>query len=217
VSFDIAPGEVVGVTGLLGAGQEALPGLLAGVAPRRGSVRVWEAELPAGDLQAALDAGVALVPADRRRDGLWAEGSVAENLGIGAPGRWNRARERRSAPELIARFGVRPADPSLPIRALSGGNQQKVLLAKWLQRDPRVVLLHEPTQGVDVAAKREIHRIVREFATRTGAAVCLVSSDHEETADACDRVLVMAGGRITGELAGAELSPNRILATANAA
>ena len=162
-----------------------------------------------------------MVPADRQREGLWRDGSVAENLGVVRSfwrrGRYDRGLERRTAAGLTERFGVRPRDPQARITALSGGNQQKVLLAKWLQTGPRVVVLHEPTQGVDVAAKGEIHRLVREFAETKGAAVCLVSSDHEETADTCDRVLVMSRGRIAGSLERAQLSPQRILAMANGA
>jgi ribose transport system ATP-binding protein len=219
VSFEVRAGEIVGVTGLLGAGQERLPRLLAGHRPRdAGGVEIDGRALPAGNAGAALDAGLAFVPADRQREGLWNDGTVAENLGIVRAGRhrYDRGGEKRRGAALTDRFGVQPRDPLRRINELSGGNQQKVLLAKWLQQDPRVVVLHEPTQGVDVAAKGEIHRLLREFATARKAAVCIVSSDHEETADTCDRVLVMQHGRVTGELARAELSPQRILAMANA-
>ncbi len=220
VTFDVAAGEIVGVTGLLGMGQERLPSLLAGHrTPEQGSVAVDGRALPLGDAHRALAAGLAMVPADRQREGLWRDGSVAENLGVVGRfwrrGRYDRGLERRSAAVLAERFGVVPRDPETRITALSGGNQQKVLLAKWLQTSPRVVLLHEPTQGVDVAAKGEIHRLVREFADREGAAVCLVSSDHEETADTCDRVLVMSRGRLAGALTRPHVTPQRILAMAN--
>ena len=144
------------------------------------------------------------------------EGGAKRRRGALARHRYDRGGEKSAAAGLVERFGVHPRNPLARINELSGGNQQKVLLAKWLQQDPRVVVLHEPTQGVDVAAKGEIHRLVREFATARGAAVCIVSSDHEETADTCDRVLVMQHGRVTGELSRDELSPQRILALANA-
>ena len=129
-------------------GQDELPYVIAGARPRaRGAVTVDGRGLLSGRLLDAIDAGVALVPAERRRDGLWMEGTATENLGIAASGRfWQRGRydrgaERRIARELADRFGLRPRNPNVLTSALSGGNQQKVLLAKWLQLDPRVVLL----------------------------------------------------------------------------
>ena len=222
VSFDVAPGELLGITGLLGMGQDELPYVVYGARPRHGGEVTVEGAAVAADLRAALDAGVVLVPAERRRDGLWMEASATENMGIVATRRfWRRARydraaERRAGRELADRFDLVPRDPEAMAQAFSGGNQQRVLLAKWLQLEPRVVLLHEPTQGVDAGAKLAIHRLVREFARRTGAAVVVCSSDHVEVAELCDRVLVMARGRITAELRPPELSTHRILEIANA-
>jgi ribose transport system ATP-binding protein len=223
ISFDVAPGEVLGITGLLGMGQDELPYVVFGARPRHGGeVAVDGAQVPAGRIGAALDAGVVLVPAERRRDGLWMEASATENMGVVAARRfwrgwrYDRAAERRAGRELAERFDLLPRDPEAMAQAFSGGNQQKVLLAKWLQLEPRVVLLHEPTQGVDAGAKLEIHRLVREFAARTGAAVVVCSSDHVEVAELCDRALVMARGRFTAELRPPELSTHRILEIANA-
>jgi ribose transport system ATP-binding protein len=222
MSFDVHPGEILGITGLLGMGQDELPYVIAGTRPRIGGlVEVEGRALASGRLEQALQAGVVLVPAERRRDGLWMEASATENLGIAAAGRfWRHARydrrgERANGLELAERYGLRPRDPSVLTSSLSGGNQQKVLLAKWLQLEPRVVLLHEPTQGVDVGAKLEIHRLVRGFAERAGAAVCVFSSDHVEVAELCDRVIVMSRGRVAGTLRPPELSTHRIVEMAN--
>lgn len=223
LSFAVAPGEVLGITGLLGMGQDELPYVLFGARPRdAGQVEVEGAALVSGRVEAALGAGIALVPAERRRDGLWMEASATENMGIVAAarfwrrGRYDRGAERRAGRELAMRFDLQPCNPEAMAHAFSGGNQQKVLLAKWLQLEPRVVLLHEPTQGVDAGAKLEIHRLVREFAARTGAAIVVFSSDHVEVAELCDRVLVMVHGRAIAELRPPELSTHRILELANA-
>ncbi len=219
VSFDVHAGEVLGITGLLGMGQELLPEVIAGLRPDvAGTISVDGRHTSPGH---ARRAGIVLVPAERQRDGLWLDGTVAENLGIVRTrslvraGVYARGRERSQAAELTERFDVRPRDVRKPIRNLSGGNQQKVLLAKWLQLDPRVVVLHEPTQGVDVAAKRDIHRLIRDFAERTRAAVCIVSSDQDEVAENCDRVLVVAHGRISGELQRGELTTEKFMTLAS--
>jgi ribose transport system ATP-binding protein len=222
MSFDVQPGEIVGITGLLGMGQDELPYVIAGARTcLAGSIEVDGRTLASGRLADAIRAGVALVPAERRRDGLWMEASATENLGVARAsrfwrhGRYDRARERAVARELADRFGLRPRDPSILTNALSGGNQQKVLLAKWLQLEPRVVLLHEPTQGVDIGAKLEIHRLVRTFAESAGAAVCVFSSDHVEVAELCDRAIVMSRGRVAGTIRRPELSTHRIVEMAN--
>jgi ribose transport system ATP-binding protein len=224
LSFTIAPGEVLGVVGLLGMGQDELPYLLAGATkPKMGTIEVDGQALPLGDIVAARSTGVALIPQDRRRDGLWLEADGAENLGIVDPrrfvrsGRYRRRLELGNATGWIDKLRVVPSDPTLPVSGLSGGNQQKVLLAKWLQIAPRVVLLHEPTQGVDVGAKLEIHNILRGFARETGAAICLCSTDLEETEEMCDRVIVLRYGRAAGVLAGSEVRSHSILALASAA
>jgi ribose transport system ATP-binding protein len=222
MSFDVAPGEIVGITGLLGMGQDDLPYVICGARSRaHGTVEVEGRSLAGSHFEDALDAGVALVPAERRRDGLWMEGSATENLGIAGTGRfwrhghYDRRAERVMGHKLADQFDLRPRDPNVMTSALSGGNQQKVLMAKWLQLEPRVVLLHEPTQGVDVGAKVEIHRIVREFAERAGAAVVVFSSDHDEIAELCDRAIVMARGRAAGSINRPELSTHRIVEMAN--
>jgi ribose transport system ATP-binding protein len=224
LSFTIQPGEVLGIVGLLGMGQDELPYLLAGARrPRAGVIEVDGRALLLGSVVPGRRAGLALIPQDRHRDGLWIQADAAENLGIVNPRRfvrlalYQRRLELTNAREWIGRLRVVPANPTRAVSGLSGGNQQKLLLAKWLQTRPRVVMLHEPTQGVDVGAKLEIHNILRTFARETGAAICLCSTDLEETEEMCDRVIVLRYGRAAGVLVGSEVRSHAILSLANAA
>jgi ribose transport system ATP-binding protein len=151
---------------------------------------------------AAMDAGIAYVPEDRQADALFHTASVRHNLSAGQDGRYFRhllfrhGAERRDAARSISEFLVRAASDRQPVQTLSGGNQQKVVLARWLRQRPRLLLLDEPTQGVDVSARSEIYQLVRR-ATAAGTSVILVASDLEELAHASDRVAVLKGGRIT--------------------
>jgi ribose transport system ATP-binding protein len=205
-SFTVREREIVGFTGLTGQGHEELPALLAGAArPRSGTVQVGGRRIAAVP-RSALDAGLALVPANRRRDGLWPEASAWENLSLPVLRGHLRARtyldprsERAAADALVARFDVRPADARLPTTAFSGGNQQKIVMAKWLQRTPSVLLLDEPTQGVDAGARRQLLEIVCAAAAE-GTAVAVFSTDLEQLAAVCHRVLVFHAGRVTHEL-----------------
>jgi ribose transport system ATP-binding protein len=218
VSLELGAGEVVGLTGLAGSGYAELAYALFGASP--GTTGRIELNGSAYDLAAltpaqALAAGAALVPADRLRDGSVGSLPVADNLALPVLGSLGRrlllrpGRLVRHAASLLARFDVRPRDPRLPYGALSGGNQQKALLAKSLQARPRLLLLDEPTQGADVGAHRQILALVAEAAAE-GAAVLYASADHKELAAVCDRVLVFAGGRVAHELAGADLTEERI-------
>jgi len=149
------------------------------------------------------------------REGCIGELSVAENVGLPVLGRffrggWLHRRALAShARAQITRLGVRPDDPALALEALSGGNQQKVLLAKWLQLEPRLLILQEPTQGVDVGAREQIFSIIREFAARGGGVLCL-SGDHEQLAMLCPRVLIFRRGRVARELTGSDVTKERI-------
>jgi ribose transport system ATP-binding protein len=197
LSFEVGRGEVLGVTGLAGSGFEELPYLLFG-ASRAAAGRLELAGVPY-DLTsmtpaAALDARIVLVPSDRARDGAVGSLSLAENLMLPALDRFRaglrleRGRMVAAAGELLRRFGVRPSEPHMPYESLSGGNQQKALLAKWLQTRPSLLLLDEPTRGVDVGARPHIWALIRAAAD-DGAAVICASSDSEELATLCDRVL----------------------------
>jgi ribose transport system ATP-binding protein len=215
VDLDVRRGEVVGVAGLTGSGREELLPLIFGVASRSGDVRLDGRPVPANPRR-AMRAGLALVPADRRGDGAILEMPVRENFSLTDLRRFargfgylSRGRETREVEEWIARLDVRPPLPEALFGALSGGNQQKVVLAKWLRRRPAVLLLDEPSQGVDVGAKAVIHALARQVAA-DGACVVIASSDDSELCDTCDRVLVMRDGRIVAEVAGSRLTTGEL-------
>ncbi len=219
VSFAMRPGEIVGITGLVGMGHDDVPYLLFGAQPARaGQVHVGERGFAAADLTPARmrAEGMALLPADRRRMGGVLAATVLENVTLPRladyylGGRLRHGRERAEVQSLLERFAVVPPDPGLPLAALSGGNQQKALLAKWLGTEPRVLLLHEPTQGVDVGSRKEIFRFIRAVAG-AGVAMLIASAEYEDLAHMCDKVLVMRHGTIVRTLAGDELSEDRIV------
>jgi ribose transport system ATP-binding protein len=217
VSFDVDGGEVVGVGGLTGSGREELLPLLFGAYRRGGgAVEVAGEALPAGSPSAAIAAGVALVPGDRHGAGSIMSLLVRENLVLTDPRRhagrfWKlrRNRERAEAQHWTTSLEIRPRDPDVPFTSLSGGNQQKVVLAKWLRMQPRVLLLDEPAQGVDVGAKAIIHDLARQAAAG-GAAVLIASSEDAELCDCCDRVLVIRDGRVAGMLEGDEINSHAL-------
>jgi ribose transport system ATP-binding protein len=205
VSFSVAAGEILGIAGIVGSGREELTPLISGAESHRGEVRVSGRKVDPGAPAAAIAAGMASVPADRADAGLVAEMSVGENLTLAnlspfwEKGLLRPSSEREEIRRWIARLDVQPPRADIPIHALSGGNQQKVLLAKWLRLSPAVLVLDEPTQGVDVGAKRDIYAAVTQAAA-DGAAVLLSSADADELAVLCDRVLVLRGGQIHREL-----------------
>jgi ribose transport system ATP-binding protein len=218
VSFTIGEGEIVGVTGLLGSGIEELPYLLFG--PKRasaGTIRVGSRELALDKLTpvTAVGGGIALVPADRRRDGGIGRVSAQENLLITTITRYwqgfqlSSGRMRARAADRCEAFGVLPRKPDALFETFSGGNQQKVILAKWLEHGPQLLVLHEPTQGVDVGARAEIYRLL-ERAAEDGLAVLWVTADAAELAEVSDRVLVLTDGRITAELTSPGLTKSDI-------
>jgi ribose transport system ATP-binding protein len=217
VDLDVHRGEIVGVTGLVGMGHDELPYLLFGARrARAGAFRVGGRAITRPTPAALRKAGVALLPADRKRASGSQTASVRENVTLPVLGSFfsggllHHRRERAHVLELLARFEVRPPLPDAPLSALSGGNQQKALLAKWLQRRPQVLVLHDPTQGVDIGSRARIFSIIREVAG-DGVAVVIVSSEHEDLAHLCNRVLVMRRGRVGVELAGADVSEERIV------
>lgn len=207
MSLTVRAGEIVGLAGLVGAGRSELLEALVGARPRSGGqVAVDGATIAAGRTRAAMDAGVVLVPEDRHRQSLVLDFSVTENLALGkyrALERVRRARDRGAVTSSVKTFGIKVPDASAPIAALSGGNQQKVVLARAIARSPRVLLLDEPTRGVDIGARSDIYRIVAGEADR-GMAVLLASSDLVELLSVCSRVLVMHEGRLVADLAGNE-------------
>ncbi len=206
-SVELSPGEIVGVGGLLGSGQEHFSGLLFGALKRtRGEVRVAGGLLAADDPHEAIKSGLAFIPADRRARGAIMAMSARENLTLPrlAPlrrrfGRLDLKSERADVDAWTRRVELSPPDSDRPFNLFSGGNQQKVVLAKWLRNEPTVLLLDEPTQGVDVGAKASIYALIATAANE-GAAVLVTSTDMKELAFLCDRVLVMRNGRVGATL-----------------
>jgi ABC-type sugar transport system ATPase subunit len=208
VSFEVRAGEVLGLGGLVGAGRSRLLRALAGAAALdEGRMLLNGRDFSPRTPADAIARGVGLVPSDRKRDGLFLDMDIQSNMTIVRPtARWGlllRHRlNRAAAMTWIKRLSVVPARPGATVRTLSGGNQQKVLLARWLHADIDLLLVDEPGEGVDVHGKREIYEIVRQ-AARDGKAVMVVSSETEELFQVADRVGVMRGGRLVGYLDGA--------------
>jgi len=205
VSFDVAPGEIVGVCGITGSGREVLASLVFGHGRTSGVVRLGGRTVPPGRPDLSVSAGMGLVPADRQAKAVFPGHDVTENLTMVRAGDYSRhslrrpAEERRATEEWIGRLDVRPPRPRAMLSDLSGGNAQKVILARWMRLEPRVLVLDEPTQGIDVGAKTQLHQRVREAAA-SGAAVLVCSSDSEELAHLCTRVIALVGGVVAAEL-----------------
>jgi rhamnose transport system ATP-binding protein len=216
VSLDVAPGEIVGLFGLVGSGRTELFETLFGLAtPDEGSVAVHGTPLTLGSPLAAMRAGVALVPEERQRQGLFFNLSLRDNLTMPAATLQRSARiqereEQERAESQSAALAIRTPGLEVTPDRLSGGNQQKVVVAKWLGIAPRVLLLDEPTTGVDVGAKYEIHNIIRREAAR-GMACLVASSDLPEVLALADRIVVMRDGRLQGELAGDRADEEQVM------
>jgi ribose transport system ATP-binding protein len=223
LSIEIAPGEIVGVAGLIGSGAEDLPYLLFGAQPgASGTLRLGAQTLDVAAItpQRSVRERVALVPADRQLLGLSERLTVWENIVMLVEdehyrrGVFRRGELVSLAGEAIRKVGIRPPETHAAAETLSGGNQQKTLVAKWLLARPRLLLLHEPTQGVDVGARRDIYRFVKSAAALDQMAVLWVTTDFGELAEVCSRVLVLSQGREISSLAGDELSNDAISASA---
>ena len=216
-------GEVVGLVGLRGAGQELVGRAVFGLAPVTGGRVVLDgAPLAATSAGQSMDAGVNLVCADRAGESVFPNLSVRENMflnplaaGQGLFSYLAPRREAEASRDLGARIGLRPNDPALAIELLSGGNQQKVVVGRWLHLGSKVYIFEDPTAGVDVGAKAEIYRLF-DVALAAGAAIVIVSTDFEEVAKVCHRALVFDRGRVVTELGAADLSVENLLAAASA-
>jgi rhamnose transport system ATP-binding protein len=216
VSICVSPGETVGLFGLVGSGRSELLETLCGLhRPHSGTIRVAGRQVAFRSVRHAARGGVVLVPEERQRQGLFFNLTVRHNLVL--PSRTSSGRalmdsraERAEAERLVTEWRIRTTGIDAPPDSLSGGNQQKVVVAKWLATGPRVLLLDEPTKGVDVGAKFEIHEIVRRQAGR-GLACLVASSDLPEVLGLCDRIVVMREGRIRGELAGLKASEEAVM------
>lgn len=206
ISLQVRAGEVVGIAGLVGAGRTEVIRAIAGADPYdSGTITVRDKQLRKGDVAAGIRAGIGHVPEDRKNQGLILDASVSDNIGLATLRSSARAAladrkgQRRRAETVAERLRIRMADSAQLIRNLSGGNQQKAVFGKWVMAESTVLLLDEPTRGVDVGAKVEIYTIINDI-TAQGGAVLMASSDLPEVLGMSDRVLVMSGGRIAGEL-----------------
>lgn len=216
--FSLRSGEIVGLAGLVGAGRTELLRVLFGVdQPLGGTIRIGGQPLTLRSPRDAIRAGVALVPEDRKQQGLVLEMAVRENIALAGlarnqrSGGWvNAAKIRSDAAEMIEKLRIKTPSSRQIVQLLSGGNQQKVVLGKWLTMQPRVLLLDEPTRGIDIGAKEEIYRLMEQLAG-SGVAILFVSSELEEVLGMSDRTLVMHEGRLTGELARHELSEEAVM------
>lgn len=218
VSFEVRAGEILGVTGLLGAGQDELIRALFGFGMSSGSMRVWGKAYCPKSPSDALASGVALLTDDRQGNGLILDETISKNLALASSLRrpvalYRDRDEETMAKRLIAQLDIVPPRPRQHARALSGGNQQKVALGKWLRGDYRVLLLHEPTRGVDVGAKALIHKEVLRLAEQ-GMPIVVVSSDLREITALSDRVVVLHRGRIASVVDGKHASEDRLLTLA---
>ena len=218
-SVDLFAGEIIGLTGLVGAGFENVPYLLFGAVETSGGELVTEAgtlRLNSLRLRDRLRLGMALVPANRERDGAALSLTIAENVNLPRLAKYFRwlyldsRRERAETYELMRLFDVRPPNPERVFGTLSGGNQQKAILGKWLVTKPKILILHEPTQGVDIGARRELFKQIRD-ATDQGACALIASIEYEDLAHLCDRVFVFSDGRVNAELVPPNLSKERIV------
>jgi L-arabinose transport system ATP-binding protein len=218
ISFTAHKGEILGFFGLVGAGRTELFRLLAGLAPSKaGALQLCGKPLTLKSPRDAIAAGILLCPEDRKKEGIVPLASVAENINIGArdqhvslgclvQGKW----ERENADKQIRALNIKTPSPDQQIMYLSGGNQQKAILGRWLSMPMKVLLLDEPTRGIDVGAKAEIYQIIHNLAA-DGIAVIVVSSDLMEVMGICDRILVMSEGALTGELAREQADESRLL------
>jgi rhamnose transport system ATP-binding protein len=217
VSLDVRAGEILGLAGLVGAGRTELARVLFGLTPAdAGTIRLRGKPASIDSPEQAIARGIAYVPEDRRHHGVIPELSVAANTSlatlraVSSGGLIDFAKERRAAAEYVKRLGIKTPDVEAPVGNLSGGNQQKVALARWLASDPSVLILDEPTQGVDVGAKAEIHRLMVELAGR-GLAIVMISSELPEVLGMSDRIAVMHGGTVVGRLDRAGATQEAIL------
>ncbi len=222
VSFSVRAGEIVGLAGLVGAGRSEIARAVFGVDTYdSGTVSLGNQRVPKSKPAAAIEAGMALIPEDRRQQGLVVESSVAENIGAAIRKRLQkfgiitRAAENRAASSWAGRLQVKTAAMSMSAATMSGGNQQKVVIAKWLATDPKLLIIDEPTRGIDVGTKSEVHRLLSQLAGE-GMAILMISSELPEVLGMADRVLVVSEGHITAELDREDATPEKVMHAATA-
>ena len=217
VTLRVRQGEILGLAGLVGSGRTELARAAFGIDPRlTGTVRVAGQPIGGDSPRAAIERGLYLVPEDRKRSGLLLDVPIAENISLPNLRAYaqrlivDAAAERNNAERQKRSLGIRAPAVTTAAGVLSGGNQQKVVLAKWLAMSPRVIVLDEPTRGVDVGSKNDIYGLLRSLAD-AGVAILMISSDMEEVIGVCDRIAVMHEGRISGHLERPQFSEHNVL------
>lgn len=219
--LEVRAGEVVGLGGLVGSGRSSVLEALYGLERRTGEVRVNDVVVPPGDPRAAIRAGMGLVPEDRRVRGLAIEQTVRQNATMVHAGersllsRTDAAEDERILSVLFQQIRLKASSADVAVRTLSGGNQQKIVIGRWLHHQPKLLLLDEPTRGIDIGAKREIYGLIDELAAQ-GMAVVVVSSELPELIGLCDRILMMREGHVAGEFQGAVTEEDLMSAAAGA-
>jgi rhamnose transport system ATP-binding protein len=217
ISFQVRSGEIVGLAGLVGAGRSEIARAVFGVdSYGSGTVRLAGRPVPPHNPRAAIRAGMAFIPEDRRKQGLVTEASVARNVagvirsGLSKGGLLTARAENRAVAPWAARLEVKTAALDMNAATMSGGNQQKVVIAKWLATNPKLLIIDEPTRGIDVGTKAEVHRLLSELAGQ-GLAILMISSELPEVLGMADRVLVVCEGRITADLDRAQATPEAVM------
>jgi rhamnose transport system ATP-binding protein len=217
VSFTVRAGEIVGLAGLVGAGRSEIARAVFGVdGYESGVVRVNGAAVAPRNPRAAIKAGMAFIPEDRRKQGLVLDASVTRNVagvirqGLARAGLLSAAAENKAAGPWASRLEVKTSALDMTAATMSGGNQQKVVIAKWLATSPKLLIIDEPTRGIDIGTKSEVHRLLSELAGQ-GLAILMISSELPEVLGMADRVLVVCEGRITADLGRDEASPETVM------
>jgi ABC-type sugar transport system ATPase subunit len=219
INFQLRAGEVLGLAGLVGAGRSELGAALFGLRQAKGVFRLEDSSFAPESPAEAIEAGFCLVPEDRRSEGIFPQMSVMENATIGVLnsfakyGVLDKAQERSAEATFRNSLSVAAASADIPIALLSGGNQQKVLIARWLMAEPKVLFLDEPTRGIDVGAKEQIYALIDELAAQ-GKGVILASSELPELFRCCDRIMVLHEGKVAGILNAEDTSQTEIMARA---
>ncbi|WP_285596989.1 sugar ABC transporter ATP-binding protein [Kineosporia sp. NBRC 101731] len=217
VSFTVRRGEIVGLAGLVGAGRSEIARAVFGVDRYdSGTVTMNGTPVPAKNPRAAIRSGMAFIPEDRRKQGLVTDASVAENIagvirrGLARGGLLTRGQENKAVAPWAARLEVKTSSLDAPAKTMSGGNQQKVVIAKWLATKPDLLIIDEPTRGIDVGTKSEVHRLLSELAGQ-GLAILMISSELPEVLGMADRVLVVSEGRLTADLSRDQATPETVM------
>jgi ribose transport system ATP-binding protein len=217
ISFKLHKGEILGIAGMVGAGRTEMARTLFGIDKKdSGQIFIDSQEIKIGSPEDALKAGLGLVPEDRQLQGLILLMAVRENITLSSLrsiSRWgmiNKSKEREVSHYYVGKLNIQTPDIDSPVKGLSGGNQQKVVLAKWLALNPKVLILDEPTRGIDVGTKMDVHALISEIAQQ-GIGIIMISSEMPEILGMSDRIIVMADGRITGEFTREEADQEKIM------